>query len=74
MSYDLKPCPFCGGADIYLQTIPQGLEVPIFLTFFECGECDARGPTNGYNADPKGKESAFNNCAQLWNDRAGEKA
>lgn len=52
---DLKPCPFCGGADLELEEIDEGYYV------VACETCDAFGPMG------EGEQGAMEN----WNYRAG---
>lgn len=46
---ELKPCPFCGGTKIKIDSIPNVAQ------FYRCEKCKARGPywTTGENADKK---------------------
>lgn len=50
---DLKPCPFCGGLEIY----DTSRETYSFWLF--CKDCGAYGPV--------GKN--YENAVKLWNDR-----
>lgn len=59
MDYYLKPCPFCGSADVkYEFCSSQG--------FVECQTCGAAGPIVEKAADPHCDEEAG---FQAWNQR-----
>jgi Lar family restriction alleviation protein len=53
----LKPCRFCGSADVRHH---YGYE---YLAMIRCVDCDAEGPIAGDDAK----------AAELWNTRADER-
>jgi Lar family restriction alleviation protein len=55
-SNELKPCPFCGSAD--LRADPEDMLVTTWVT---CNKCGSQGP---YGDTPKG-------AIEAWNKRLG---
>ena len=70
MTIELKPCPFCGGKDLFIERLDYS------SAFVQCDSevspgcaCMARGPVGGQDDDGEdvpGAESA----ARGWNRRA----
>lgn len=60
MSETDVPCPFCGGADLYVEDIGEGDEGESIYAVI-CGGCAANGPMKA--ATPEG-------AIEDWNRRA----
>lgn len=58
MIEELKPCPFCGGADIEYHEYTD-------VTGYRCVQCEAAGPYTEYRTKEK--------AAILWNTRTTDK-
>lgn len=59
---ELKPCPFCGGAKIVIETWLSGG----WMHMIKCNNPDCPVPANGY---PTGRD--LEKVRQEWNRRAG---
>lgn len=65
----LRPCPFCGGANVYTEVVaPHTHKVAKFMPDYEggamvaCGDCHAANWRDGANAEAE--------VIKLWNARA----
>lgn len=52
---ELKPCPFCGGTDLSIETF----ELDNTIQYVLCGDCQCEGPAGNGNQE----------AAELWNWR-----
>lgn len=74
---ELKPCPFCGGTKLKIdskRTFKYGKEKHCSVTV-RCMKCHARGPVVGINM-PDGRYNEIQLCeketSEAWNRRADD--
>lgn len=62
---ELKPCPFCGGADLRGPTSCQ-IEANAYIACIECNSCDA--VVSSSYSEPSEDEAA-EQVVRIWNRR-----
>lgn len=72
MSFDMKPCPFCGGDDQELScgesgSDPKGEWVTCAIN---CRDCGALGPWIDLLGGATPREERLAEAAKEWNERA----
>lgn len=55
---ELKPCPFCGGTDLHIETDSEPRSTA--NVFCDNPKCEAAGPNQSFTAD---------DAARAWNNR-----
>ena len=61
---NLKPCPFCGGINLTINTLPH---------YISCNVCHTFGPTPPIDSKSFTEPCALEKLAKdVWNRRAGE--
>ena len=75
---ELKPCPFCGGAEAYIHSNVHdaGMSGRIKIVFVRCGQCGATGGkaddwSDSYKALKQNK-TLDDLAVERWNRRAND--
>ncbi len=65
MSEELKPCPFCGTSDSFVE------RADFSSAYVFCNHCSAKGPTECQESDEEEIPGA-DAAARAWNKRASQ--
>ena len=75
---ELKPCPFCGSKDVYIDRNchDAGMAGKIEMVFVRCGQCGATGAKaddwDDYHKTITQNKTLDDFAAERWNRRAND--